>query len=72
MRINDIVSKYTPALLEQYGHELLPGQRRALSAFQQCRSATAPRMLLTCDNCEQECWLPHSCGNRHLPALSGL
>lgn len=67
MRLADIVSQYTPALLEQYGHELLPGQRKALSAFQQCRSATAPRMLLSCDGCEQECWLPHSCGNRHCP-----
>jgi len=67
MRLADIVAQYTPALLEQYGHELLPGQRKALSAFQLCRSVTAPKMLLTCDGCEQECWMPHSCGNRHCP-----
>ena len=41
MRLADIVSQYAPALIEQYGHELLPGQRKALSAFQLCRSATA-------------------------------
>jgi hypothetical protein len=67
MRLADIVTQYTPALLEQYGPELLPGQRKALSAFQQCRSASAPKMQLTCDGCEQECWMPHSCGNRHCP-----
>jgi len=67
MRLADIVSQYTPALLEQYGHELLPGQRKALSAFQSCRSATAPKMLLSCDGCDQTSWLPHSCGNRHCP-----
>ena len=67
MRLADIVSQYAPALLEQYGHQLLPGQRKALSAFQRCRSATAPKMLLSCDGCEQECWMPHSCGNRHCP-----
>jgi len=67
MRLADIVSQYTPALLEQYGHELLPGQRKALGAFQQCRSATAPKMLLTCDSCCESSWLPHSCGNRHCP-----
>lgn len=67
MRLADIVSQYTPALLEQYGHELLSSQRRALSAFQLCRSAAAPKMLLSCDGCEQECWMPHSCGNRHCP-----
>jgi len=67
MRLADIVSQYTPALLERYGHELLPSQRKALSAFQLCRSATAPKMQLTCDGCEQKVWMPHSCGNRHCP-----
>jgi hypothetical protein len=67
MRLADIVTQYAPALIEQYGHELLPSQRKALSAFQLCRSATAPKMLLSCDNCEQSSWLPHSCGNRHCP-----
>jgi hypothetical protein len=67
MRLADIVSQYAPALLEQYGHELMPSQLKALSAFQKCRSATAPKMLLSCDGCMQECWMPHSCGNRHCP-----
>ena len=67
MRLADIVAQYTPALLEQYGHELLPSQRKALSAFQLCRSAKAPKMLLSCDGCDQTNWLPHSCGNRHCP-----
>ena len=67
MRPADIVSQYAPALPEQYGHEPLPGQRKALSAFQLCRSATAPRMQLSCEGCERECWLPHSRGNRHCP-----
>lgn len=67
IRLADIVSQYTPALLKQYGHELLPSQRKALSAFQLCRSATAPKMQLSCDRCEQEIWMPHSCGNRHCP-----
>jgi hypothetical protein len=67
MRLADIVSRYAPALLERHGHELLPGQLKALNAFGQCRSATAPKMLLSCDGCEQECWMPHSCGNRHCP-----
>lgn len=67
IRLADIVSQYAPALIEQYGHELLPSQRKALSAFQICRSARAPKMLLSCDNCEESSWLPHSCGNRHCP-----
>lgn len=67
MRLADIVSQYAPMLLERYGNELLPGQLKALNAFQHCRSADAPRMLLSCEGCEQQYWLPHSCGNRHCP-----
>lgn len=67
MRLADIVSQYAPALLERHGHELLPGQHKALSAFQVCRSTTAPKMQLSCDGCEREVWFPHSCGNRHCP-----
>ena len=39
MRLADIVTQYATALIEQYGHELLPSQRKALSAFQLCRCA---------------------------------
>ena len=67
IRLADIVAQYAPALLEQYGPELLPSQRRALSAFQLCRSASAPKMQLSCDGCDESSWLPHSCGNRHCP-----
>ena len=59
IRLADIVTQYAPALLEQYGSELLPGQRRALSAFQMCRSASAPKMLLSCEGCDESSWLPH-------------
>jgi len=67
IRLADIVTRYAPELRKQYGHELLPGQLKALSAFELCRSANAPKMLLSCDNCEKSIWLPHSCGNRHCP-----
>jgi len=54
-------------LLEQYGHERLPSQRKALRAFQLCRNADAPKMLLSCDGCGQTGGMSHSCGNRHYP-----
>ena len=59
MRLADIVAQYAPALIEQYGHELLLSQRKALSAFQLCRSADAPKMRLSCDSCDESSWLPH-------------
>jgi hypothetical protein len=67
IRLADIVTRYAPELLKQRGHELLPSQLKALTAFGLCRSASAPQMLLSCDNCDESIWLPHSCGNRHCP-----
>ena len=61
----EIVAQYAPELLK--AEKLLPGQRAALSAFQNCRNAGSPKMQLVCDPCAREIWLPHSCGNRHCP-----
>jgi hypothetical protein len=59
MRLADIVAKYAPEFLARYGHELLSCHRKALTAFGLCRGAAAPKMLLSCDNCEESSWLPH-------------
>ena len=66
IRLAEIVAQYAPELLKQ-SDQLLYSQRAALSAFQNCRSATSPKMQLVCDPCDREIWLPHSCGNRHCP-----
>ena len=65
IRLAEIVAQYAPELLSS--HKLLPSQLSALNAFQNCRSATSPKMQLACGQCEHEVWLPHSCGNRHCP-----
>jgi hypothetical protein len=66
IRLAEIVAQYASELLKQ-PDQLLYSQRAALSAFQNCRSATSPKMQLACDSCNREIWLPHSCGNRHCP-----
>ena len=66
IRLAAIVAQYAPELLKQSDH-LLPSQLSALNAFQNCRSATSPKMQLVCEPCAHEIWLPHSCGNRHCP-----
>jgi hypothetical protein len=65
IRLAEIVAQYAPELLK--AEKLLPSQLAALNAFQNCRSATSPKMQLICDPCAHEVWLPHSCGNRHCP-----
>ena len=65
IRLSEIVAQYAPELLK--AEKLLPSQRAALNAFQNCRNADSPKMQLVCEPCAHEIWLPHSCGNRHCP-----
>ena len=65
IRLAAIVAQYAPEM--HNSHQLLPSQLAALSAFQNCRNATSPKMQLVCEPCTHEIWLPHSCGNRHCP-----
>jgi hypothetical protein len=65
--LSSIIATFEAEFLAQYGHELLPGQRRALAAMGQCRTALSPRMQAQCDNCDESRFIPHSCGHRACP-----
>jgi hypothetical protein len=65
--LSSIIATFEAEFLAQYGHELLPGQRRALAAMGRCRTAHSPRMQAQCDNCDECRFIPHSCGHRACP-----
>ena len=67
IRLAHIVDTYAAELIAQDGHRLLPSQLAALKSFQICRSSMSPKMQLGCDNCQEQSYLPHSCGHRHCP-----
>lgn len=67
IRLAHIVETYAAELIAQDGHGLLPSQRAALNAFQTCRSNMSPRMQLGCEDCQEQSFLPHSCGHRSCP-----
>jgi hypothetical protein len=67
IRLSSIITAFEAAFLTQYGDRLLPGQRRALSAMKHCRSALSPRMQAQCLACDQQRFIPHSCGHRACP-----
>ena len=46
---------------------LLPRQRHALRAMQHCRTALSPRMQAVCVACDEQVFVPHSCGHRQCP-----
>ena len=65
IRLAHIVATHATELIAQ--HRLLPSQLAALTAFQRCRSSMSPTMELACDGCEEQRFLPHSCGHRSCP-----
>lgn len=67
IRLAHIVETFEGDFLKQYGDTLLPSQLTALRAFKLCRSSMSPKMQLACDDCQEQSYLPHSCGHRHCP-----
>ena len=67
IRLAHIVEAHAAELIAQEGQRLLPSQLVALGAWQACRSSMSPKMQLACDDCPEQCFLPHSCGHRSCP-----
>jgi putative transposase/transposase-like zinc-binding protein len=50
---------------------VLPSQKQALKAIEQCRTQALGGHLYGCDQCGREHYRYHSCGNRHCPKCHG-
>lgn len=63
----DIIERFEADFFAQYQNAILPSQRHALAAMKLCRSSMAPRMLAQCSSCDEQRFVPHSCGHRNCP-----
>jgi hypothetical protein len=62
-----VIERFEADYLAQYQNVILPSQRHALATMKLCRSKMAPRMLAQCSACDEQRFVPHSCGNRNCP-----
>ena len=62
-----IIERFEVDYLRQYQNAVLPGQRQALEAMKRCRTKMAPHMLAQCSSCDEQRFVPHSCGHRNCP-----
>ena len=62
-----VIERFEANYLAQYQNAILPSQRHALQAMKLCRSSMAPRMLAQCSACDEQRFVPHSCGQRNCP-----
>jgi hypothetical protein len=67
MRLSDIIKVFEAAFVQQYQNQLLPGHYKALAAMKVCRTEKSPLMLAACSKCDQQRYVPHSCGHRNCP-----
>lgn len=67
IRLASVIEAFEAALLAKYQQRLLPGHRQALLAMKQCRNSLSPRMQVQCNDCEEQQYVPHSCGHRSCP-----
>ena len=65
--LSSIIKTFGAEFLAQYAGQLLPSHRKALAAMQVCRTRQSPKMLVACDACERQTYVPHSCGHRNCP-----
>jgi hypothetical protein len=65
--LSSIIQTFEAEFLATYQSALLPSQRKALTALKLCRTTQSPVMLVQCDGCEKQVYIPHSCGHRNCP-----
>ncbi len=65
--LSSIIKTFEAQFLAQYQDSILPSQLKALSAMKHCRSASSPQMLAQCTECDNQAFVPHSCGHRNCP-----
>ena len=71
VELADVVRRFGPEYLSQYGSSMMPSQRRALDDIAACCTPELGGRLYHCDECCQTFWSFHCCRNRSCPKCHG-
>ena len=63
--LSSIIKTFEAVFLDQYQDSILPSHRKALAAMKDCRTSLSPQMLAQCTECDNQVFVPHSCGHRN-------
>jgi len=66
--VADVVRRYGPAYLEQYGATMPAAHTKVLDAIAACRTGDLGLVLYRCECCGQMQAMGRSCGDRHCPS----
>jgi len=67
IRLASIIKQFEDDFLSTYHGKILPSQFKALHALKNCRSDSSPLFKLSCSDCDDVQFVPHSCGHRSCP-----
>ena len=71
VELADVVRRFAPEYTSQYGHVMMPSQKRTLSDIAACCTEALGGRLYRCDDCEESFWRFHCCRNRACPKCQG-
>ncbi|MCP4548705.1 MAG: transposase [bacterium] len=67
IELADVVRRFGPKHTSQYGHKMMPSQKRALTDIAACCTEELGGRRYRCDDCQESFWRFHSCRNRACP-----
>jgi len=67
IRLASVIEQFERDFFKTYRSKILPSHQRALTALKSCRTRHSPKMLMQCNACDHQTYVPHSCGHRNCP-----
>jgi len=71
IELADVVCRFEDEYVAQYGHLMMPSQKKALADIAACMTAEMGGHQYQCRDCDQKFWVYHGCRNRACPACHG-
>jgi hypothetical protein len=71
IELADVVRRFQDRYVAQFGHLMMPSQRRALADIAACMTTEMGGHQYRCRDCDHTFWIYHGCRNRACPACHG-
>jgi Putative transposase/Transposase zinc-binding domain len=63
----DVIKRFAPSYVEEFGDKMLPSQKKALNDIVICQTEVLGGRQFVCKKCNEKFWMYHSCRNRSCP-----
>ena len=71
IELADVVRRFKDDYVDEFGHRMMPSQRKALADIAACMTAEMGGHQYRCRDCDHTFWVYHGCRNRACPACHG-